>query len=143
MSYSLAESYHSQPGVSKSSFSLYEDSVAEQSSFVPFHDSWNNTSKDAAVHRNTLGNVQSTSNSATAIGPMVRPTLKLREVGNDVVYQAALGVPLEGDEAGVGNGDASVVDQTFTQIGICHPKIAPSISTPVGKCMQGTCMLFM
>ena len=128
-----------QAGVSKSnmsSFSVYDDSLAEQSSFVPFHDSWVNMSKDAATHRRTsetIADKLSTCSNAGATGPRAPSSWP----GEAKVYQATLGVPLEGDGVGGGGGEVSVVEQSFTQIGIRHPKIAPSISTPVGKNMKG------
>ena len=123
----LADSYQSydqsqsfQASISKSnmsSFSVYEDTAAEQSSFVPFHDSWANASKDRG--------------GGGEIGTHV--AIEHKEGG--VVYHVALGVPLEGGAKTGGSGDEvhRIVDQSFTQVGIPHPRIAPSISTPVGK----------
>ena len=122
-----------QAGVSKSnmsSFSVHEDSLAEQSSFVP---SWPNMSRDAATHRRTsepIADKLSTCSNAGATGPRA-PSSWPGE---------ALGVPLEGDGGGGGGGgggEVSVVEQSFTQICSRHPKIAPSISTPVDKNMKG------
>lgn len=121
-----------------SSFSAYEDSV-EQSSFVPFHDSWVNSSRD--VQNRRPGSADESAGMATT-GPSTdrmprsglpnqqKQQLGTREGGG--VYRATLGVPLEGDGMVAGN-NASVIDQSFTQIGICHPKHAPNISTPVSK----------
>ena len=129
-----------QAGVSKnnmSSFSVHEDSLAEQSSFVPFRDSWANLSIDAATHRRTsepIADKLSTCSNAGATGPRAPSS----RPGEAKVYQATLGVPQEGDGGGGGSGgEVSVVEQNVTQIGSCHPKIAPSISTPVGKNMKG------
>ena len=99
-----------------SSFSVYEDS-RDQSSFVPFHDSWVDSSKDLAV--NTGQNDCAHSVDMKGLDG---------EAEQEVVYHMVLGVPLEGE--GVVAGNVSM-DQSYTQIGIHHPKTAPSISTPV------------
>ena len=120
-----------------SSFSAYEDSV-ERSSFIPFHDSWVNTSKD--VQNKRPGSADESASMPTTglltervprsgLPNQQKQQLGTREGGG--VYHATLGVPLEGD--GMVAGNASVIDQSFTQIGICHPKHAPNISTPVSK----------
>lgn len=116
---SQSQSLACQPSQSNmSSFSVFEDS-REQSSFVPFHDSWANSSKDTG-------------------GPGARPVSsgqqrkeQMGAVQQEVVYRATLGVPLEGE--GSGSGNVTTIDQSFTQIGICHPKTAPSISTPISS----------
>ena len=139
-SYMYDQSQSFQAGVSKSnmsSFSVYEDSV-EQLSFVPFHDSWVNSSRD--TRHSVMGD-------HSALGPgkdrpvsaalkhqlekKAAPVQQPLEKEGRVVYHAPLGVPLEGD--GMGDGNASALDHSFTQVGICHPKVAPNISTPVGK----------
>ena len=130
---SLAESYQSYDqsrsiaGASKSnmsSFSVYEDSV-EQSSLAPFHDSWakDTTNRQPAISKD---------NAADAPGSSFGPDQQqVERKESDVVYHAALGVPLEKDT--LASGNVSVVDQSFTQIGICHPKHAPKVSTPASK----------
>lgn len=131
---SYDQSHSFQAGASKSnmsSFSVYEGSV-EQSSLVPFHDSWANLSKDgrpsSAEHSTGM---PTTGDAGRVVGPVPPEQEQKRE--GDVVYHAALGVPLEGD--GMAAGNISVVDQSFTQVGIYHPKHTPNISTPVSKKM--------
>ena len=102
---------------SMSSFSVFEDS-REQSSFVPFHDSWASSSKDTGPGARQTSTGQ-------------QPKEQIGAVQREVVYRATLGVPLEGE--GSGSGHVTTMDQSFTQIGICHPKLAPSISTPVSQ----------
>ena len=130
-----------------SSFSVYEDTAAEQSSFVPFHDSWANSSRDAGAGSSRVGGGGGGGGGATgAVDHPAMPERVLRPVSAEsgqereggAVYHAALGVPLEGGGGhriggGGGGVNSSIVDQSFTQAGISHPKIAPSISTPVGK----------
>ena len=58
------------------------------------------------------------------------------EKESGMVYRAALGVPLDGDGR-AGGPNMSVVDQSFTQVGICHPKHAPKVSTPTSKGIGG------
>lgn len=116
-SYSQSQSLACQPSQGNmSSFSVFEDSK-EQSSFVPFHDSWANSSKDTVP-------------SARQISSGQQPREQVGAVQRDV-YRATLGVPLEGE--GTGAGNVTTMDQSFTQVGICHPKTAPSISTPVSS----------
>ena len=145
---SLAESYQScdqsrsfqVAGASKSnmsSFSVYEDSV-EQSSLAPFHDSWANSCKDASnkqpgsLEGNTAGA------GASALG---HEQQKMEKEESGMVYRAALGVPLDGDGL-AGGPNMSVVDQSFTQVGICHPKHVPKVSTPTSKRI-GELLLYM
>ena len=141
--YSLAESYQSydqshsyQAGVSKSnmsSFSAYEDTAADQSSFAPFHDSWANSSRDVAGGGRPESGVEQQV-CRRALRPVSGQSARLEEREGEVVYHKALGVPLEGGaRLGYGGMNSSVADHSFTQVGICHPKVPPSISTPVGK----------
>ena len=134
---SFADSYQSydqscsfQAAASKSnvsSFNVYEDS-AEQSSLAPFHDSWDNSSKNAGMRAGTAPKL---AGKAGISRQPLRQQQQKTEERERVVYRAALGVPLEGEGGGVGN--MSTVDQSFTQVDICHPKHVPSISTPVSS----------
>ena len=135
---SLVESYQSYDqsrsfqvaGASKSnvsSFSVYEDSV-EQSSLAPFHDSWANSCKDASSKQ--PGSLEG--NTAGAGANALGHEQQKMEKESGMVYHAALGVPLDGDGL-AGGPNMSVVDQSFTQVGICHPKHAPKVSTPTSK----------
>ena len=140
---SFAESYnqsHSyQAGASKSnmsSFSVYEDSI-ERSSLAPFHDSWVDTSKKDINRQpgstNYSANMQSAVTGQETVSECQSKQPDNRE--DVAVHDEVLGAPLEGGGDGVGGGaNTSAVDQSFyTQVGICHPKVAPSISTPVNK----------
>ena len=114
-----SQSFQGQPSQSNmSSFSVYEDS-RDQSSIVPFHDSWADSSKDAAVN---------TGQTDCAHSMDIRGADG--KVEQEVVYRMVLGVPLEVEGMAAGN---KCMDQSYTQIGIHHPKTVPSISTPVSN----------
>ena len=132
-----------------SSFSAYEDTVADQSSFAPFHDSWANSSKDVmaasrpeSVTSTASGVGQQQQVPGRALRPVSAQSGQMEEREGEMVYHTALGVPLAGGGGGarLGSGsgsggvvNSSIIDQSFTQVGICHPKVPPTISTPLGK----------
>ena len=115
-SYDRSQSF--QPSQSNvSSFSVYEDS--QESSFVPFHDSWANRTKNASgVARTSLRKTEESLVSGDR-----EPVLS---------YHAPLGAPIvpRTEENDLAN---ATVDQEFTQFDIQHPRQFEPASTPMVK----------
>ena len=114
-SYDRSQSF--QPSQSNvSSFSAYEDS--QESSFVPFHDSWASRSKNASgAARPSFRRTEELQPQSLAPGD--------REPG--LCYRAPLGAPVVPRT----EENHTAVEQSFTQFDIRHPGLYEPASTPM------------
>jgi len=120
--YSQDSSLSFQP--SQTSFSVYENSTHQESSFVPFHDSWanhsRNTSSAPLAGSQRVDTASAVLQSSTSNNP------------NFPTYHAPLGVPVKSVGLNVEErGREKTSEQSFTQFDIAHPGEFEPASTPM------------
>ena len=123
-SYSQEPSHSFQPSQSDvSSFSVYEDNSRQESSFVPFHDSWTSRSKNASgIPPQTSFQKVDTNSRAT------QPTTSEKLAFS--TYQIPLGAPVMASHTHVKEGGNTDGEKSFTQFDIPHLGVFEPASTP-------------
>lgn len=121
-----------------------EGTTQDQSSFVPYHDSWadNSRHRSAVQHRSMTrggGNGNRSVNKidgqmSQAGGVVVEGQRSVVE-GNMGTYHTLIGAPvMSADGGGERSNEMNhIMEQSFTQFEIPHPKQTAPASTPAGR----------
>lgn len=124
LSYSQDPSHSFQPSQSDvSSFSVYEDNSRQESSFVPFHDSWASHSKNASGIP-PVTSFQKVHTNLRATQPTTSENLAFS------TYHVPLGAPVMAAPAHMKEGGNADGEKSFTQFDIPHPGVFEPASTP-------------
>lgn len=149
-SYSQSACYSYQPSQTAESFSVFEEESQDQSSIVPYHDSWADNSRHlSAVQHRSMNKIQGEVRVKQSVGK-VKGQAVMSQAGefeiegqkdNTGTYRALVGDPVmnvDGERERVSEMNHTM-EQSFTQFDIPHPSLTAPASTPAGRKLISEC----